>query len=95
MDWVNQATNSHRRTGPDHRKTFVVAVKFLEPSAAQPVEQTLASATGTRKKHAEQEAARLALQHLRSSDATQQLPLAERPASAGNTSGKTTVGKRK
>ena len=82
-------------TGPDHRKSFVVAVKFLEPSAAQPAEQTLASATGTRKKHAEQEAARLALQHLRSSDAAQQLPLAEKPAPAGNTSGKTTVGKRK
>lgn len=50
-------------TGPDHRKSFVVEVKLLDPSA---VETTLASAGGTRKKHAEQEAARLALQHLRS-----------------------------
>jgi hypothetical protein len=65
-------------------------VKFLEPSAA---EQTLASATGTRKKHAEQEAARLALQHLRSSDTAQQ-SLAEKP-SAEITPGKITTGKRK
>ena len=50
-------------TGPDHRKSFVVEVKLLDPSA---VETTVASAGGTRKKHAEQEAARLALQHLRS-----------------------------
>ena len=40
----------------------MVEVKFLDPAEA---ETTLASATGTRKKHAEQEAARLALQHLR------------------------------
>ncbi len=47
--------------GPDHRKSFVVAVKLAQPQGA---EQTLASATGTRKKHAEQEAARIALDHL-------------------------------
>ncbi len=47
--------------GPDHRKSFVVAVKL------EGREESLASATGTRKKHAEQEAARLALEHLRAS----------------------------
>jgi ribonuclease-3 len=78
-------------TGPDHRKSFVVAVKFLEPSAT---EGTLASATGTRKKHAEQEAARLALQRLRSSDAAQQ-PLAVKPTSVESTSGKIPAGKKK
>jgi ribonuclease-3 len=51
-------------TGPDHRKNFVVAVKLIEPQGG---EQTLASATGTRKKHAEQEAARIALEHLSTS----------------------------
>ncbi len=50
--------------GPDHRKSFVVAVKMIEAPGG---EQTLASASGTRKKHAEQEAARLALDHLRGS----------------------------
>lgn len=59
-------------TGPDHRKSFVVAVKAIESSATQHAERTLASATGTRKKHAEQEAARLALQHLRSSMAKEE-----------------------
>lgn len=49
--------------GPDHRKSFVVAVKMTQ---AEGREQMLASAGGSRKKHAEQEAARLALQHLRS-----------------------------
>lgn len=52
-------------TGPDHRKSFVVAVKCLEPEEAEERERILASATGARKKDAEQEAARLALQHLR------------------------------
>ena len=51
--------------GPDHRKSFVVAVKMTEPGGG---EQTLASAGGTRKKHAEQEAARLALEHLRAAE---------------------------
>ncbi len=50
--------------GPDHRKSFVVAVKSVD---AEGREHTLASATGTRKKHAEQEAARMALDHLRGS----------------------------
>lgn len=49
--------------GPDHHKSFVVAVKQVGPAGEQ---KTLASATGTRKKHAEQEAARLALEVLRS-----------------------------
>ena len=47
--------------GPDHHKSFVVAVKQIGPAGE---ERTLASATGTRKKHAEQEAARLALEVL-------------------------------
>jgi ribonuclease-3 len=79
-------------TGPDHRKSFAVAVKFLESSATGP---TLASATGTRKKHAEQEAARLALQHLRSSEAAPQLHPPEVPVSVEVSSGKPASGKRK
>jgi ribonuclease-3 len=47
--------------GPDHRKSFVIAVQRITPDGR---EETLASASGTRKKHAEQEAARLALEHL-------------------------------
>ncbi len=49
--------------GPDHRKSFVVAVKRIGPDGE---EQILASAGGARKKQAEQEAARTALEHLRS-----------------------------
>lgn len=79
-------------TGPDHRKSFVVEVKLLEPSA---VEKTLASASGTRKKHAEQEAARLALQHLRSFTAAQQSPPAEEAASGKVTPEKLSARKRK
>lgn len=48
--------------GPDHRKSFVVAVTA---GSGTGTEKTLASASGTRKKIAEQEAARLALQSLR------------------------------
>jgi ribonuclease III len=51
--------------GPDHRKSFVVAVKLVQLQGA---ELTLASATGTRKKNAEQEAARLALESLHASE---------------------------
>ena len=51
--------------GPDHRKTFVIAVKRMQAAGE---EQTLASATGTRKKSAEQEAARLALEYLRNAE---------------------------
>lgn len=79
-------------TGPDHRKSFVVEVKFLDPSA---VETTLASATGTRKKHAEQEAARLALQYLRSLQAAEPLRLAEDSAPKNDGRGKPAAGKRK
>ncbi|MHB1938414.1 MAG: ribonuclease III [Acidobacteriaceae bacterium] len=61
-------------TGPDHRKSFVVEVKLLQPSGT---ENTLASAAGTRKKHAEQEAARLALQQLRSFPTAERSPLQE------------------
>lgn len=50
-------------TGPDHRKTFVIAVNITGDDGQR---KTLASATGARKKQAEQEAARLALEHLRS-----------------------------
>lgn len=51
--------------GPDHRKTFVVAVEMQHAVAEN---QALASATGSRKKHAEQEAARLALERLRGNE---------------------------
>ena len=61
--------------GPDHRKSFVVAVKMMDAEGA---EQTLASATGTRKKNAEQEAARMALEYLRKAEAGT-APLAEKP----------------
>ena len=57
-------------TGPDHRKSFVVAVKLLGRSLDEEAERILASATGTRKKEAEQEAARLALQQLRTAAAS-------------------------
>ena len=79
-------------TGPDHRKSFVVEVKFLDPTAT---ESTLASATGTRKKHAEQEAARLALQHLRSLQAVQPLTVSEDPTRKTDVRGKSATGKRK
>ena len=77
-------------TGPDHRKSFVVEVKFLDPTA---VETTLASATGTRKKHAEQEAARLALQHLRSLQATEPAALTEDLAAEKQVREKNVAGK--
>ena len=79
-------------TGPDHRKSFVVEVKFLDPTA---VETTLASATGTRKKHAEQEAARLALQHLRSLQATEPAAVIEDLAAEKPVREKNVAGKRK
>ena len=79
-------------TGPDHRKSFVVEVKFLNPAA---IETTLASATGTRKKHAEQEAARLALQHLRSLKAAEPSPVAEDAAPMQDVREKPAAGKRK
>lgn len=47
--------------GPDHRKSFVVAVQQI---LADGETLTLSSASGARKKHAEQEAARLALETL-------------------------------
>jgi len=79
-------------TGPDHRKSFVVEVKFLDPAA---VETTLASAAGTRKKHAEQEAARLALQHLRSPQAAGPSPSAEDSAAERDVGKKDVTGKRR
>jgi ribonuclease-3 len=79
-------------TGPDHRKSFVVEVKFLDPTAT---ESTLASAVGTRKKHAEQEAARLALQHLRSLHAVQPLTMSEDSTQKTVVRGKSATGKRK
>lgn len=79
-------------TGPDHRKSFVVEVKFLDPSA---VETTLASATGSRKKHAEQEAARLALQHLRSLQAPEPVTVAEDTSPKDDARKKSTAGKRR
>jgi ribonuclease-3 len=79
-------------TGPDHRKSFVVEVKFLDPSA---IETTLASATGTRKKHAEQEAARLALQHLHSLLATEPVDATQASAPEKEIREKPIAGKRK
>lgn len=57
--------------GPDHRKSFVVAVKLTNSSDGA---EFLASATGTRKKHAEQEAARLALEYLVASESGEEIP---------------------
>lgn len=52
-------------TGPDHRKTFVIAVKIVDGGGEA---KKLGSATGARKKQAEQEAARLALELLRATE---------------------------
>ncbi len=79
-------------TGPDHRKSFVVEVTFTDLAAN---EKTLASATGTRKKHAEQEAARLALQHLRSLQTTEPSALPEGWNEEKEAREKTVAGKRK
>jgi ribonuclease-3 len=57
--------------GPDHRKSFVVAVKLTDASNQAEI---LASAVGTRKKHAEQEAARLALEYLIASESGEEIP---------------------
>lgn len=57
--------------GPDHRKTFVVAV---ENQHAATGDQALASAAGSRKKDAEQEAARMALEQLRGCELDAELP---------------------
>ncbi len=48
-------------SGPDHQKTFVVALQILQPNGEQ---RLLACASGSRKKDAEQEAARQALESL-------------------------------
>jgi len=48
-------------SGPDHQKTFLVALQLVQPDGEI---QPLASASGSRKKNAEQEAARLALELL-------------------------------
>jgi len=55
-------------SGPDHRKRFLVEVrlKSLEGDSTQP----LARGKGTTKKHAEQDAARRALELLNSGDVT-------------------------
>lgn len=45
-------------SGPDHQKTFVVALEMKQPDGES---RQLACASGSRKKNAEQEAARLAL----------------------------------
>jgi ribonuclease-3 len=49
-------------SGPDHRKRFLVEVR-LKPSEAEPG-KPLARGTGSTKKHAEQDAARRALERL-------------------------------
>jgi len=55
-------------SGPDHRKRFLVEVrlKSLEGDSTQP----LARGNGTTKKHAEQDAARRALELLNSGEVT-------------------------
>ncbi len=53
-------------SGPDHQKTFVVALQILQPDGEP---RQLACASGSRKKNAEQEAARLALHALQSNPA--------------------------
>lgn len=52
-----------RESGPDHRKRFLVEVR-LKNSEEKP-EQPLARGTGSTKKHAEQDAARRALESLK------------------------------
>lgn len=52
-------------TGPDHHKNFIVAVTR---TVSGKEDEVLASAAGPRKKTAEQEAARLALEHLDAED---------------------------
>ncbi len=78
--------------GPDHRKSFVVEVTFPDPAAT---ETTLASATGTRKKHAEQEAARLALHYLRSLRSAEPAPAPNVTAETNDVRAKSVAGKRK
>jgi ribonuclease-3 len=63
-------------SGPDHRKRFLVEVrlKAAEGEAGKP----LARGQGTTKKHAEQDAARRALERLKASpEGTEAPPLGE------------------
>lgn len=54
-----------QETGPDHKKSFTVAVRLLRAEAASLDDApTLATASGPTKKQAQQEAARLAYQNL-------------------------------
>jgi ribonuclease III len=68
------------QTGPDHQKRFRVEVRVhqplapSDPSAPAATTTTLASAEGTTKKEAQQEAARIALTHLASPPASQPQP---------------------
>ncbi len=54
-------------SGPDHRKRFLVEV-HLRPAGGEPT-KLLARGTGSTKKHAEQDAAKKALAHLRTAEA--------------------------
>lgn len=74
-------------TGPDHKKSFAVAVELSGVNGAEHTERTLASATGTRKKNAEQEAARVALLRLRKGQSAMESSLPEKPASGRIPSG--------
>ncbi len=56
-------------SGPDHEKTFVVALQMMQPDGEV---RQLACASGSRKKNAEQEAARMALAALRSDTGEQE-----------------------
>lgn len=56
-------------SGPDHEKTFVVALQMMQPDGEM---RQLACASGSRKKNAEQEAARMALAALRSDTGQQE-----------------------
>ena len=56
------------QSGPDHQKRFHVEVRIHQPATdADAVPTALASAEGSTKKQAQQEAARLALAHIASS----------------------------
>jgi ribonuclease III len=64
-------------TGPDHRKRFLVEVVIPGSSEVRPV---TAQGTGTTKKRAEQEAARVAFQQLHEQDTAATAHSAEAPA---------------
>ena len=56
-------------TGPEHRKLFTMQVRILEQAASEPL--YVATGEDSTKKKAEQLAARIALEHLRSHEGAQ------------------------